>query len=159
MPNFKEITQAYTDAVGRFHLATKNLRKFLMSFREAIEKELGAPAWSVILFPIGGEPNKDYSGSPEVAQFDGKNSWQVGLAIHLGNTLRVTYRIIIDMRNGEYFARIEPDGEPYEVNKDINVLANNLAELAIERLSKLLIDPTIEPYWIKIKRGQEPSAP
>lgn len=154
MPNFKEITQAYADAVGRFHSATKNLRGFLMLFREAIEKELGTPAMRVILFPIGGEPNKDYSGSPTVAHFDGRNSWQVGLAITLAASQSVIFHIILDVRNGEWFARIEPDGEPYEVKKDINALANKLAELAIERLSELSIDPAKDPNWIVIKQGQ-----
>jgi hypothetical protein len=154
MSDFDKITQAYADAVGRFNSATKNLSGFLIMFREAIEQELGMPAMSVLLFPIEREPNKDYSGSPDVAQFDGNNSWQVGLAIPLGPSQSVTYRIILDMRNGQYFARIGPDGEPYEVKKDIMTLTNTLTDLAIERLSKLSIDPNAkESYLIEIKQG------
>ena len=110
MPSFKEVTEAYAGAVGRFNSATKNLRGFLMLFREGVERGLGAPAMSVILFPVNGEPNKDYSGSPDVAQFDGKDSWHVGLAIHLGNNQRVKYRIILDVSDAHHASRLRSDG-------------------------------------------------
>jgi hypothetical protein len=156
MPNYKEITETYAAAVGRYQAATKNLRAFQIQFREAIERELGAPAMSVVLFPVQGDPKKDSSGDPKMAKFDGTNSWHVKLAIRhdntLGNTLVVTYNIFIDMRNGEYFARIGRDGEPYEANKDkdITALANKLAELAIERINERSIDAS-EPCYIEIK--------
>lgn len=155
MPNFKEVTEAYAGAVGRFNSATKNLSAFLRLFREGVELELGAPKMIVKLFPINGEADKDHSGSPTVAQFDGQNSWRVGLAITLAaSTQSLVFHIILDVRNGEWFARIEPDGEPYEAKKDIKAFANKLAELAIDRLSKLSINPAKDPNWIFIKQGQ-----
>jgi hypothetical protein len=160
MPNFRDIMQAYSEATGRFNAAANNLRGFLIGFRNSIEQELNAPHMSVVLFPINGEPTKDYSESASMAWFDDINSWHFGLAITLGNSQRAKYRIIVDMRNGEYFARIGPDGQPYEVRKDINGLASKLAELAIERLSKLSMDPNAsQSFWIEMRGEQEPSVP
>src|SRR5271157_2743113 len=150
MPSYKDITDAYAAAHARFNLAIKKVIGFLPLLRKTIEDGLGAPAMNVILFPMNGEPDRDYSGEADVAHFDGKDSWHVGLAIHIGNAQRVKFHIVLDMRNGECFARIGPDGEPYEVKKHYQALAKKLAELAIERLNELAIDPAHkESFWIK----------
>ncbi len=162
MPNFNDITQAYAGAVGRFNSATQatiTLRRLLQPFRESIEHELSAPAGTFSFFPIREDPTKRYFDSPTLLHFDGQNSWEVGLAITITDAPSVTCHIIFDVRDGQFFARIAPDGEPYQVKKQENVLANKLAELAIERLNGELINPDAKKtYSVEIKQGQETSA-
>ncbi len=85
MPSFKEVTEAYAGAVGRFQLSNQESERILDVVQGGGRARAWCPSDELILFPVNGEPNKDYSGSPDVAQFDGKDSWHVGLAIHLGN--------------------------------------------------------------------------